>query len=472
MNSEVNPIIKLQQTFQLQQDAYLKQQFPSLEERKSDLQALQDLLKNNQHEIADAINKDFGNRSFAETGLLELFTSIDGLRDARKRVHKWMKPQKRHTSIWFKPAVNKIIPQPLGVVGIIVPWNYPLFLSIGPLTAALAAGNRTMIKMSSNSHNLATLLRHLFSETFPEDKVCIVSNQKGIGSTFTKLAFNHMIFTGSGYTGRQVMAAAAQNLTPVTLELGGKSPTIIAEDYSIKEAVSRLLGGKMYNAGQTCVAPDYVFIPEAKKSEFIASAKAIMAKRYKSTDTQDYTSIIDAASFQRLSDTLQDAKDKGAELINLIPASEPNAENRKFPLHLALNINQEMAIIQDEIFGPLLPVMTYKNLSEVYKYINQHDRPLALYMFTNDKKIQTEILRNTISGGVTINDVLFHVGQHDIPFGGVGESGMGHYHGKEGFDSLSKMRPVMKQFSHPATKLFYAPYSGLAKRIIKLMINR
>ncbi len=472
MNSEINPLIKLQETFDLQKNAYLAQQFPSLEERKQDLKNLELILKKYQVEIAEAINKDFGNRSIAETNLLELFTSIDGIKDAHKRLKKWMKPQTRHTSIWFKPAKNQIIPQPLGVIGIIVPWNYPLFLSMGPLTAALAAGNRAMIKMSSNSQNLANLLREKLAEVFNEDKVCVVSNQKGIGSTFTKLPFNHMMFTGSGPTGKQVMAAAAQNLTPVTLELGGKSPTIIAEDYKMKEAVSRLLGGKMYNCGQTCVAPDYLFIPEGKEEEFVSAAKAIMKKRYVSTETQDYTSIIDEASFTRLSDTLADAQAKGARIEKLIPSSDPDPVTRKFPLHTVLNVTPEMTIMQDEIFGPLLPVMTYRSLDEVYAYINDHDRPLALYMFTNDKKTQTEILRNTISGGVTINDVLFHVGQHDIPFGGVGESGMGHYHGKEGFETMSKMRPVMKQSAKPSTKLFYAPYNGLAKHMMKYMINR
>lgn len=471
MNAEINPIIKLQQTFDAQQAAHITQQFPSLEERKQDLKKLETLLKENQKQIADAINKDFGNRAFSETGLLELFTSIDGIKDAQKRVKKWMKPQSRHTSIWFMPAKNKIIPQPLGVVGIIVPWNYPLFLSMGPLTAALAAGNRVMIKMSSNSENLANLLRKLFNETFSSEKISIVSNQKGIGSTFTKLPFNHLIFTGSGDTGRKVMEAASKHLTPVTLELGGKSPTIIADNYNVKEAATRILGGKMFNAGQTCVAPDYVFVPEDKKELFIKSAKSIVAKRYKSSDHSDYTSIIDDESFERLEKTLADAKEKGAELTNLIPASEPNADTRQFPIHLVDNVTNDMLVMQDEIFGPILPIITYKNISEVFEYINKNDRPLALYLFSKSKITQEAVLQNTISGGVTINDVMFHVGQHDMPFGGVGESGMGHYHGKEGFESLSKMRPVMMQAQLPATKLFYSPYSGFAKRVINMMIN-
>ncbi|WP_234494202.1 coniferyl aldehyde dehydrogenase [Vibrio maritimus] len=455
-----------------QQSAFKEAPFISRELRRANLLKLEKVLRDNQAAICEAIAKDFGHRSSTETALLELFSSIEGIVDARKQLKKWMRDKKRHTSVWFWPAKNKVVPQPLGVVGIIVPWNYPLFLAIGPMTAALAAGNRVMVKMSENSMNLCQTLGDIFSTAFTQDEICFVAETGGTGQAFAKLPFDHMIFTGSGATGRKVMAAAAENLTPVTLELGGKSPTIIGPDFDIKKAMKRILGGKVYNAGQTCVAPDYLLVPEDKVKQVVKAAKSIMKGRFKSMDHPDYTAVIDAVSFERLQETLELAKEGQGEVINLIPASEPDPESRRFPLHLIVEPSADEAVMTREIFGPILPIITYKSMDDVYHFIGERDRPLALYLFSDDKELQSAVMENTMSGAYTINEVMMHVAQHDLPFGGVGPSGMGHYHGKEGFETLSKMRPVMQQGKWASTGFLYSPYSGFAKRVINYLINR
>ncbi|MFA0441267.1 coniferyl-aldehyde dehydrogenase [Vibrio sp. 10N.286.49.C2] len=462
----------MRERFHEQQQAFKESPFISRELRLNNLSKLERIIRDNQALFCEAIAKDFGHRSSTETALLEFFSSIDGVVDARKNLKKWMKPKTRHTAIWFKPAKNRVMPQPIGVVGVIVPWNYPLFLSIGPMTAALAAGNRVMVKMSENSQHLCRALAQAFSSSFTEDEICFIAETGETGPAFSKLAFDHLIFTGSGATGRKVMASAAENLTPVTLELGGKSPTIIASDYDVKKAMKRILAGKVYNSGQTCVAPDYLFVPEEKLDAVVESAKSIVKKRFKSIEHRDYTSVIDAVSFQRLSDTLQSAKEGAGEVINLIPDSEPDAETRRFPIHLVVSPATNEPVMTREIFGPILPILTYKTMDDVYHFISERDRPLALYLFSNDKALQKATLENTLSGGVTINDVMLHVGQHDLPFGGVGPSGMGHYHGREGFNSLSKMRPVMIQGNIAATGFLCAPYSGFSRRMINFLINR
>ncbi|USE01380.1 MULTISPECIES: coniferyl aldehyde dehydrogenase [unclassified Vibrio] len=444
----------------------------SRELRRVNLLKLEKILRENQSEICEAIAKDFGHRSSTETALLEIFSSIDGIIDARKQLKKWMRPKQRHTSVWFWPARNKVVPQPLGVVGIIVPWNYPLYLAVGPMTAALAAGNRVMVKMSENSTHLCQALAQAFSSAFTEDEVCFISETGSTGKAFSKLPFDHLIFTGSGATGRKVMAAAAENLTPVTLELGGKSPTIIAPDYDVKKALKRILGGKVYNSGQTCVAPDYLLVPEDKLKQVIKAAKSVMKSRYKTIDHPDYTAVIDEVSFTRLNETLQSAKEGQGEVINLIPASEPDAQTRRFPLHLVVSPACDEPVMTREIFGPILPVLTYKSMDDVYHFINERDRPLALYLFSDDKELQQAVLENTMSGALTINDVMLHVAQHDLPFGGVGPSGMGHYHGREGFETFSKLRPIMHQGKMSAIGFLHSPYSGFARRVVNYLINR
>ena len=452
-----------------QKNAYDSQGIPSLEHRLASLNDLFNILKTNQHAIAEAISKDFGHRAQQETQLAELFLCIDGIRYIRKHLKKWMRPQKRSTSIWLLGSGNRVIPQPLGVVGIVVPWNYPLFLCISPLIGALAAGNRCMIKMAANSRHLSQLLKGLFAEKFSADMLTIAHGAKG--TDFSSLAFDHLIFTGSGDSGRQVMRAAANNLTPVTLELGGKSPTIIAADYSIAKAAERLLFSKCLNAGQTCVAPDYVFVPESKIDEFIAASKIIISGRYTNIESADYTSIIDDRAYLRLKNTLADAIDQGATATVLVPNSQANDVTRKFPPTLLTQVKGTMRVMQEEIFGPLLPIMAYQHIDDVLGYINSKDRPLALYLFSNDKQLQDKVINKTRSGGVCLNDAALHVGQNDMPFGGAGESGMGQYHGTEGFMAMSKLRPIFKQARFSPLAMMYPPYGQKFDRIIKIMLR-
>jgi len=458
-----------QRIYNLQREAYLSHPYPSLAERTEALTKVEKILIDNADAIAEAICKDFGHRSHEETKMLEVFTSVDGIRFTRKKVKGWMKPQKRHVSMLFATAKNRLIPQPKGLVGIVTPWNYPLFLAMSPLTSALAAGNRAMIKMAANSQNLCVLLDELFRKEFSEDQVAILPGVKG--SDFTTLPFDHIVFTGSADSGRTVMRSAAENLTPVTLELGGKSPTIICDDYEVSTAADRILYAKFVNAGQTCLAPDYVMIPDGKQDEFVRASKEMMAERYPDTNDVSYTSIIDEKSYRRLRETLDDAREKGATIVPLVPGAEFNDELRKFPPHIVLGADESMKIMQEEVFGPLLPVKTYEDLDDVLTYINERDRPLGMYFFTNDKALEDKLLYGTISGGVTINNCVLHIAQHDMPFGGVGASGIGHYHGWEGFQELSKLRPVHTNPLVSSSSMLYPPYTKRHTRIYDALIR-
>jgi coniferyl-aldehyde dehydrogenase len=458
-----------QRIFKLQREAYLRQPYPSYEERLDHLRKLDHVLTSNATAIGDAINADFGHRAFEETLMAELFTSLEGIRDVAKKLKKWMAPQRRDVSILFATGRNRVIPMPKGVVGVIAPWNYPLFLTISPLTSVIAAGNRAMIKMASNSQHLCNLLAEKFREVFAEDTIAILPGVRA--QDFSSLPYDHIIFTGSAQAGRTVMRAAAENLTPVTLELGGKSPTIVCDDFDVEEAASRILFAKYLNAGQTCLAPDYVMVPEGKRDAFVAAAKRIMPVRYPDISSRQYTSVIDDKSYKRLRATLDDARAKGAEVVPLIPAATFDDQLRKIPPHLILNPTDEMTVMQEEIFGPLLPIKTYRALDEVVDYVTARDRPLGFYFFTHDEATEHKLLYSTISGGVTINNCMLHVAQHDMPFGGTGASGMGQYHGYEGFLEFSKLRPVFSNPRLPIMNMFYPPYTRKHRKLLDLLIK-
>jgi coniferyl-aldehyde dehydrogenase len=460
---------RIEQVFAKQRTASRQDPYPDLETRLQNLDKLQSILLENQTAIAEAVNADFGCRSPQETRMLEVFGLLGGIDHTRKRLKKWMKPQKRHVGMAYLGAKNTVLPQPKGVVGVIAPWNYPLFLALSPCISALAAGNRCIVKMASNSQTLCRLMDQLVSAVFDEDTLAIIPGVSA--NDFTHRPWDHLVFTGSPAVGKIVMATAANYLTPVTLELGGKSPTIIADDCDLKMAAKRLLFGKFLNAGQTCVAPDYLFIPRKKVAEFVELAKKIVNKRYPTSASQDFTSIIDDKAFARLNAVLQDAIEKGADAINLLGTDEANPETRKIPPHLVLNPSDEMQIMQDEIFGPLLPIKPYDDLDEVIDYINGHERPLALYLYSNDKTSQDKVILNTLSGGVCLNDSLLHVAQHDMPFGGIGNSGMGHYHGEEGFIEFSKLRPIFKQARKSGILALAPPYGKAFERMTKLMMK-
>ncbi len=431
--------------------------------------AVENLLIEHQHEIAEVVSADFGQRSTQETRLLDIFPTVSGLTHARRHLKRWMRPRRRHTSLLFAGARNRVIAQPKGVVGIISPWNYPLQLALGPLTGALAAGNRCMIKMAANAQGLCRLLQRRIGAVLPEDLVAVVPGVPA--AEFTVLPFDHLIFTGSPPTGRAVMRAAAEHLTPVTLELGGKSPTIVAEDFDMARAADRILYVKYMNAGQTCVAPDYLFLPAGRQADFIEQARRLMPYRYPDITSGDYTAIIDDRAYRRLTAVLADAEAKGARVINLVPGAEPDPGRRKIPPTLVLDVSDEMQLMQEEIFGPILPVKTYRNLDEVLAYINARERPLALYLFTHDKAIQERVIRHTMSGAVGINDCAVHAAQHDLPFGGVGNSGMGQYHAYEGFLEFSKLRPVFSQAPVTMVARMYPPYGNTFERVFAWLMR-
>lgn len=462
----------LREDFERQRAAYLDAPTPDYRQRREDLKTLKRMLTEHREAIIDAINKDYGNRSRHETLFAEIITVADSINDALKHLKSWMKVQRRHIDVTMFPGgKNRVIPQPLGVVGLIIPWNFPVNLAFSQLVAVFAAGNRAMVKLSENSIELSRLLQQISPDYFPPEKLSFYEETGGVGIEFSQIPFDLLIFTGSGQTGRAVMASAAKNLTPVILELGGKAPAVIDPEYPLDKAVERIMFVKQFNAGQICTNVDYVFVHETDRDEFIRLARDYAAEHCPDINHADYTSIIDDRSFARLVDTLDDAKAKGATVINLTPDQDMNPEQRKIPLHLVLDTTPDMTIRSRETFGPFLMVLTYREPDEVIDYVNAHDRPLALYPFTNDKRLAARYIDRIMSGGVTVNDALLHVAQHDLPFGGVGPSGMGHYHGYEGFIACSKLRPVFYQSRFSALKHLAPPYGKLATRAFDFMLK-
>ena len=460
---------RLQSLLEQLRRAFQADPYPSAADRVQWLDALHRLLASNQQAIIEAISADFGNRSADETRLAEIMPSLHGIHYARRRLRRWMKPSRRSVGLAFQPASAKVVYQPLGVIGIIVPWNYPLYLAIGPLIGALAAGNRVMLKMSESTSATGLLLKDLLAQVFPEDQVAVVLGEADVGIAFSRLPFDHLLFTGSTSIGRQVMRAAAENLTPVTLELGGKSPAIVSANVPLADAAERIAFGKTLNAGQTCVAPDYVLVPRARIEGFIEAYRQVIRRFYPQlSDNPDYTSIINPRQQARLQDYLDDAQARGARLLPLFEQSQ----DRRMPHHLLLDVTDEMRVMQDEIFGPLLPIVPYDDLEQALAYVNARPRPLALYYFGYDKAEQQTVLERTHSGGVCLNDTLLHVAQDDLPFGGVGPSGMGHYHGHEGFLTFSKAKGVFIKQRFNASRLIYPPYGkALQKLVYRLFIR-
>ena len=461
---------ELSATLDLQRAAYFAHPVPSFGERRADLLKLQAFVRDNKEGMVEAVNADYGNRSRHETLFTEIFTVIDGVDHVLKHLKKWMKPQRRGVDLRnFFGARNRVVPQPLGVVGAIVPWNFPINLSFTGLIYTFAAGNRSMVKMSENSRHLAQFLIEKMPAYFPREKLAFFDETGGVGVEFSKLKFDHLLFTGSGQTGRAVMAAASQNLCPVTLEMGGKSPAILCEDFPLQKAAERLLFVKLLNAGQICTTVDHLYLPKGKTAAFVAIAKDIVSKRYPLLASPDFTSIIDDRSFARLTAALEAAQAGGATLVQLIPGPRWDAASRKIAPHLVLNAPADSALLTREIFGPILPIIEYSSLEEPIRAINSGARPLAIYPFSNDSQTIQTLLERVMSGGVSVNDGLFHVAQHDLPFGGVGESGMGHYHGFEGFVTFSKMRPVFYQASFSALKFMWPPYGKFATKYLDFL---
>ncbi|MCK6424817.1 MAG: coniferyl aldehyde dehydrogenase [Burkholderiaceae bacterium] len=440
-----------------------------LERREAWLDALAALLREQPEAWVQAIDADFGHRSAHETRLAELFPATQAVRHARRHLGRWMRPRAVAPAWWFRPGRARLIPQPLGVVGIVVPWNYPLLLALAPMAAALAAGNRVMVKMSEFTPRTAALLAQRVARHFPDGSVTVVQGDAQVASAFTRLPFDHLLFTGSTAVGHHVMRAAADHLTPVTLELGGKSPAIVGPDYPLAHAVERILVGKLLNAGQTCIAPDYVLLPAGQEEAFLAEARAVVARLYPQlATTPDYTAIVDERHFRRLQGWLDEAAALGARLCPLsdVPA---DAASRRLPPVALLQVADTMRVMREEIFGPLLPLVPYRSLDEAMAYVNARPRPLALYLFEHDRARQERVLHGTVAGGVTVNDTLLHIAQENLPFGGVGPSGMGQYHGEEGFRTFSKYKGVFLQSRWNGLSLFNPPYGRLVERFTDWM---
>jgi len=471
--SQDTEIVRLKELFSRQKSAYAEAPMPTAEQRIGHLKALKRVTLKFQDQLAAAVNEDYSSRSKDETLITEILTSIESINMAIKKTPKWMKSSKRGVGILFAPAKNEVRYQPLGVIGIIVPWNYPIFLAIGPLVAALAAGNRAMIKMSEFTPTLNKVFKAMIAEEFDENRVCVIEGEIDAAIAFTEQPFNHMLFTGSTRVGRFVMAAAAKNLTPVTLELGGKSPAIVSDHVAMKDAAERICFGKTTNAGQTCAAPDYILVPKAKEAAFIEAYIDAFTNMYPTLkDNNDYTAIINDRQYQRLTSCIKDAKDKGAKLTVINPAQEDLSTGRKLAPVLVQNINQDMTIAEEEIFGPILPIISYNTPEEAIAYVNDRPRPLALYYFGYNKAEQDYVLNNTHSGGACVNETLMHLAQEDMPFGGVGDSGMGHYHGKEGFITFSKAKSVHRKGRLSIGYLAYPPYNNTIRKIIYALFIR
>ncbi len=458
---------RLHHLLALQKAAYQREPMPSAKVRMERLDRLKRVLIKYQDQFAAAINQDYGNRSVGETKIGELLTCLEHIQYYSKHLRGWMRPSKRHISLLHQPAKGWVQYQPLGVIGIMAPWNYPLLLSIGPLICALAAGNHAMLKISSASAQFGQVLAQALAEAFSEHEVAVVNGGGIISDTFCRLAFDKIVFTGSTTVGKTVMAAAAENLVPVILELGGKSPVIVHPSMPIQDVAQRIAVGKLWNAGQTCVAPDYIFLPRGKTDEFIATFKAFALEMYPQlAENQDYTSIVNDKQYQRLQGYLEDARQQGAQILSINPHEEDLIAVRKIAPTLVTQVLPQMALMQNEIFGPILPIMEYDQIDEVIEFINQRPRPLALYYFDYDATRADYVAQRTHSGHFGQNSVLTHVAQDDLPFGGVGASGMGKYHGPEGFFSLSHERSMMSKPKLYSLKFILPPFNKPLHKLI------
>jgi coniferyl-aldehyde dehydrogenase len=470
--------IRMKAVLAAQRAAHLKDGAPSAERRIEWLDRAIGLIVGHKEQIADALREDFGHRSVHATLLTDVSGSIGPLKHAKAHLRSWMRREKRKVT----PAILGVFGarayveyQPKGVVGVISPWNFPVNLTFSPLAGIFAAGNRVMIKPSEFTPRSSELMERMFRSAFDESEVAVFTGGPDVGGAFSRLAFDHLLFTGATSIAYHVMRAAAENLVPTTLELGGKSPVIIGSSADMALTAKRVMMGKTLNAGQICLAPDYVLVPEGRKAEFVGAAEiAVKAMFPTMKDNPDYTSVINQRHYDRLTGYLNDAKAKGAELIEINPAREDFRQQpfHKIPPTLVLNPTDDMQIMKDEIFGPLLPVKTYTRTDEAVDYVNAHARPLGLYYFGNDPAEQSKVLSRTVSGGVSVNDVVMHVSMEDLPFGGIGPSGMGAYHGIDGFRTFSHAKAVFQQTKSDVTAMMRPPYGEKIQKMLDGQIKR
>ena len=468
----------LNEILEKQKKAHLRDGPLSVETRKEWIDRCISLLIKYQNDIVDAISEDFGHRSTESSLLADVAGSIGSLKSAKENIKKWVKPEKRKVTpaiLGLLGAKLRVEYQPLGTVGVISPWNFPVTLTFGPLGSIFAAGNRAMIKPSEFTPKTSELMKRMFEEAFTDEEVAVFTGGPDLGEAFSSLPFDHLLFTGATSIAKHVMRAASENLVPVTLELGGKSPVIISKNTNFDMSVKRVMAGKTMNAGQICLAPDYVFVPKDKKEDFISQSKKTVSEMYPSLkDNPDYTSVINQRHYDRLQGYVEEAKEKGFEVVEINPSNEDFSQqaHHKIPPTLIVDPDDSLSVMKEEIFGPILSVKTYEDIKDTVDYINSNDRPLGLYYFGDDKKEMQSVLENTTSGGVTINDVVFHVGQENAPFGGVGPSGTGSYHGIEGFKNFSHTKTIYTQSSFDGLfGLFRPPFGAKAKSAIKGQIK-
>jgi coniferyl-aldehyde dehydrogenase len=463
-----------------QKAAHLRDGPPSAGQRIERIDRCIGLLVDHRDQIEAALNEDFGARSREATAFTDVASSIGTLKHAKAHLKAWMKPEKRKTTpaiLGLFGAKAQVRYQPKGVVGVISPWNFPVNLTFTPLAGVLAAGNRAMIKPSEFTPATSGLMARMFGAVFSPEEIAVVTGGPDVGQAFAGLAFDHLIFTGATSIARHVMKAAAENLTPLTLELGGKSPVIISRSADMKTTAARIMNGKTLNAGQICLAPDYVLVPADKVSAFVGEAEGAVKQMFPTIkDNPDYTAIVSQRHFDRLKGYVDEARAAGAEVIELKPDDEDlsQQEHRKIAPTLIIDPTDHMKVMQDEIFGPILPVKGYASMDEAVAYVNAHDRPLGLYYFGEDEKERETVLTGTTSGGVTVNDVVFHVAQEELPFGGVGPSGMGSYHGFDGFKEFSHKKAVYSQLRNdlPQLKALRPPYGGAIRKYLAGAIAR
>ncbi len=470
---------QMQSILDRQRAAYLAEGIVTSETRIDRLERAVRVVKKHQKAFVQAMNEDFGHRSEHQSLFTDVASSIGPLRHAQQNLKRWQKKDKRKVTpgiLALLGAKAWVEYQPLGVVGVISPWNFPVNLTFTPLAGVLSAGNRCMIKPSEYTPATSAAMAAGFAEEFDEEEIAVITGGPQTGADFSGLAFDHLLFTGATSVAKHVMRAASENLVPVTLELGGKSPVIISPKADMAPTTDALMAGKMMNAGQICLAPDYVFVPRDRMGEFVESSKRSVAKMYPTLlDNPDYTSVINARHFERINGYVDEARERGVEVVEINPADEDFRQQsaHKIAPTLLIDPPEDSAVMQEEIFGPVMPIKSYDSLDETLDYVNSHDRPLGLYYFGTDQEETQQVLNQTTSGGVTLNDVVMHVAQEDLPFGGVGHSGMGAYHGEDGFRTFSHAKAVFKQATfNPAEKLgLRPPYGDKLMGLLKTQIK-
>lgn len=475
MNTKPMNTQELHELFQKQKAAFQKNMYPSYKERVEALKTLESMVRTSRKKAEEALSDDFCTHPPQMTVICELLGPVARAKFARSQLKKWMKPQPRPVNrLLYGMSKCYVMYQPVGVVGNMPPWNFPIDISLGPLADILAAGNRAIIKPSEHAPASAELVKEMVSQSFDPDHVAVVTGGVELAEAFAKMPWDHLMYTGGPTIGKLVMRAASENLTPVTLELGGKCPIIISEDSLNRTTVADILATKVVKNGQMCITPDYLFIPENQRGAFLNLVREIMKEMFSSyTNNPQSTGLINKRSMDRLLSYIDDAKAKGAT-VEVLPAGDDAVHDqcRKIPFTLILNPADDMEVMKNEIFGPILPIKTYGSISEVIDYVNSHERPLALYFYTKDNSMADDMLKKTISGGACINTLAAHAQQASLPFGGIGNSGIGRHHGFEGFQTFSHPKAVLDSRWWASSKVMYPPYGEKLDKVVNWLLGK